>query len=133
MKNFVKGQEVTYISSWDGKGTFRFTHGIVYSAGQKQMILTDAVSGEEMGRNYRPYIGMVVGTFPRMTDAEATEACIKAAAGWLPTEIASHKRLIAHNAKRYPDDKYYAASMETKIAELEAATPAAHHYQGFGV
>lgn len=90
-KAFKKAQEVTYISDWDRKGTVTFRHAVVYSCGMKQMVLTDAVTGEEMGRHFNPAVGnfetiktphgiyMAGGTFPRMTDDEAVEAGLKIA------------------------------------------------------
>ena len=95
-KAFRKGQEVTHIQNWDNKGTFTYTHAIVYSCGTKQMVLTDAANGREMGRHYQPELGRLEasvmdrdgveyqllpgGTFPRMTDEEAEAACLLAAA-----------------------------------------------------
>lgn len=95
-KAFKKGQEVTYIADWDRKGTYMYQHAIVYSCGKKQMVLTDAETGREMGRNYNPSLGRLEagtemkngveyhcqpgGTFPRMTDEEAEAQCLKMAA-----------------------------------------------------
>lgn len=92
---FKKGQEVTYITNYDRKGTFCYQQAIVYSCGKKRMVLTDEATGEEMGRNFKPVLGAlepdidgnilrkVGGAFPRMTDAEAEAACLSAAARWL--------------------------------------------------
>ena len=93
---FKKGQEVTYIQNWDSNGTFTYTHAVVYSCGQKQMVLTDAGNGREMGRRFKPELGHLEagygdrngiafhvlpgGTFPRMTDEEAEAACLLAGA-----------------------------------------------------
>lgn len=102
-KAFTKGQEVTYISNYDRKGTFCYQQAIVYSCGKKRMVLTDAATGKEMGRNYVPELGsleagvittasgakqfrMVGGTFPRMTDEQAEAACLEVAASWLANE-----------------------------------------------
>ena len=38
-KRFNKGDAVTYITSWDGNGTFTFEHWTVYSSGKQQMVL----------------------------------------------------------------------------------------------
>lgn len=82
MTAFKKGQAVTEISDWDRKGTVTFRHAVVYSCGKKQMVLTDAETGAEMGRHFRPEIGNDVsgGTFPRMTDDEAVAMGLKIAA-----------------------------------------------------
>ena len=115
---FKKGQEVTLITNWDSKGTFAYTHAVVYSCGQKQMVLTDAGNGREMGRNFAPAPGRLQagieekggvayhylpgGTFPRMTDEEAEAACLQAGA--------------AHNA-------YYAAYWEELKTKAWAHAP----------
>jgi hypothetical protein len=113
-KAFTKGQEVTYISDWDRKGTVTFRHAVVYSCGAKQMVLTDAETGEEMGRHFRPAIGslevvaqgnlraMPGGTFPRMTDEEAVEAGLKIAAAIQAYERELFARcLAAGNGESY--------------------------------
>lgn len=95
---FRKGQEVTYITNYDHKGTFCYQQAVVYSCGKKRMVLTDAATGEELGRNYVPALGSmeagivgnqirtVGGAFPRMTEDEAEAACLTAAANWLAVE-----------------------------------------------
>lgn len=52
-KAFTKGDRVTRISDWDGKGTVAIQEAIVHSCGVKRLILTDAETGEEIGRNFR--------------------------------------------------------------------------------
>lgn len=51
---FTKGQTVNLIQNWDSKGTVSVTPAIVYSCGKKQMVLTHAVTGEELGRTFLP-------------------------------------------------------------------------------
>jgi hypothetical protein len=74
-KAFKKGDLVTYIADWDRKGSTYFRHAVVYACGKKQMVLTDAETGEEMGRHFRPVraegLGEV-GIFARLSDADAT-------------------------------------------------------------
>lgn len=82
-KAFKKGDAVTYLASWDNKGTVAYRHAVVHSCGSKQMILTDAVSGQEIGRHFAPVKGDAdkvgyaqwSGTFARMTDEEAEALC----------------------------------------------------------
>lgn len=93
-KAFKKGDLVTYINDWDRKGTVTFRHAIVYSCGMKQMVLTDAETGEEMGRNFRPQIGEITGTFPRMSDDEARAAGIRLAEVILANERAHFERCL---------------------------------------
>ena len=99
-KAFTKGQEVTLISNWDGKGTFSYTHAIVYSCGQKQMILTDAMNNKELGRNFKPVMGEFYYTgavFPRMSDERAIAVACEAASNFLKEEEIdiSHKQTRA--------------------------------------
>lgn len=53
-KAFTKGQRVTLINSWNGKDIYSVTPAIVHSCGTKQMVLTHAETGEELGRHFRP-------------------------------------------------------------------------------
>jgi hypothetical protein len=104
---FRKGQKVTFIADWDRKGTVTFRHAVVYSCGMKQMVLTDAVTGDEMGRHFKPAVGsletiktdncyrMAGGTFPRMTDEEAVEAGLKVAAAIQQYEREHFARCLA--------------------------------------
>lgn len=98
-KAFTKGDEVTYINDWDRKGTTFFRHAIVYSCGKKQMVLTDAETGEEMGRHFRPERAEVggAGTFARMTDAEATAAALALADRVIASEIAHFERCLQND------------------------------------
>lgn len=118
MKNaFKKGQEVTYIADWDRKGTVTFRHAVVYSCGVKQMVLTDAETGEEMGRHFRPALGEIVGTFPRMTDEAARAACIFAAEHIIASERARLENCLAASAKSGRGSSYD-AGMQKNIAAL---------------
>jgi hypothetical protein len=98
-KAFNKGDEVTYINDWDRKGTTYFRHAIVYSCGKKQMVLTDAETGEEMGRHFTPARAEIggSGTFARMTDAEATAAALALAENILISETAHLERCLQFN------------------------------------
>lgn len=101
-KAFTKGQKVTYIASWDNRGTVYFRHAIVHSCGTKQMVLTDEATGAEMGRHFAPIRGAelsdVTGfnwsaTFPRMAHEEARAFCLAVGA-----KIVERQR--AHFAER---------------------------------
>lgn len=80
-KAFSKGEEVTFFQNWDRRGAVYFRHCVVYSCGAKRMVLTDAISGEEVGRNFQPVRAKSPqqGTYPRMTDEEATAQALKIA------------------------------------------------------
>lgn len=120
-KAFTKGQPVTYISDWDRKGTVSFRHAIVYSCGAKQMVLTDAETGEEMGRNFRPAVGTHVGTFPRMSDDEARAACLAAAEVILAYERASFARCLSQG-----HGENYDAAIRKNIAALHEPRAVRH-------
>lgn len=51
---FKKGDAVVYVSNWDRKGSIRVRPCVVHSCGQKQMVLHDPVTGEEVGRHFLP-------------------------------------------------------------------------------
>lgn len=124
-KAFTKGQEVTYIADWNRKGTVTFRHAVVYSCGAKQMVLTDAETGEEMGRHFSPKVGsletviengcyrMAGGTFPRMTDEQAVEAGLKVAAAIQAYEREHFARCLAGG-----HGESYNAAIQKSIAAL---------------
>lgn len=95
-KAFKKGDLVTYLNDWDRKGTVTFRHAIVHSCGAKQMVLTDAKTGEEMGRHFAPELGTIgkPGTFPRMTTEEAQAAGLELANTILANERAHFTRCL---------------------------------------
>lgn len=107
MKAFNKGEAVTLVGSWDNKGTFYFTQAVVYSCGTKQMVLTCAESGAELGRHYFPQVGNVDtlhafnwrATFKRMTDEEANALCLELGAKLPAVFAAENARREQHNEK----------------------------------
>lgn len=52
---FKKGDAVCWISDWDRKGTVHIVRAIVHSCGKKQMVLTNAETGKELGRHFYPH------------------------------------------------------------------------------
>lgn len=99
---FRKGELVTYINDWDRKGTFSYTHAVVFSCGKKQMVLTDAVSGKELGRHFQPVIGIYneqvpAATFPRLTDEKAEEICRNFGERFNAINKANYERCIANH------------------------------------
>lgn len=77
---FKKSQNVNLVKSWDDKGTVSITPAIVYSCGKKQMVLTHAVTGEELGRNFKPmregWAGELVLTIEENAETVAMEMAI---------------------------------------------------------
>lgn len=106
-KAFKKGELVTYVASWDNKGTFYYVNAVVHSCGAKQMVLTDEATGEEMGRHFAPRIGDAEtvsisnwgATFKRMTDEQAEALCLELAAKLPALWQAENERRAAHNEK----------------------------------
>jgi hypothetical protein len=99
-KAFNKGDAVTYISDWDRKGSTYYRHAIVYSCGRKQAVLTDAETGEEIGRHFRPECAALgnAGIFTRLTDAEATAAALALAANIIADETEHYERCLQIDA-----------------------------------
>lgn len=117
-KAFTKGDLVTKISDWDRKGTVSFRHAIVYSCGKKRMVLTDAVTGEEIGRNFRPQVeqyGFDV-VVPRLTDEQAIEAGLAMGAKIVAREL--HQMEVAIERSGYTPDHGYVRAMRKGIAAL---------------
>lgn len=137
---FVKGQAVTYIASWDDKGTSRFVHLTVHSCGAKQMVLVDDAGVKFAGCNFRPQTvqgdtawyaehnpgalqacGLVM---PRMTDDEARAAAKVHGAGVAAYEKAAKEERIAvasaadYQYRNEPSTPGYIAAMRDGIAAL---------------
>lgn len=116
MKAFKKGDRVTYIANYNRKGLFVFRQAVVHSCGKVQMVLTDAKTGEEMGRHFKPQVGNEHGgTFPAMTDAEAVAKCEELAAAFLVNESAKLRRLSETGAE---NGEGYARAMLKNLDEL---------------
>jgi len=113
MSAFKKNELVTYIADWDRKGTVTFRHAVVYSCGKRQMVLTDAETGVEMGRNFAPVVGELTGTFPRMTDEEARSACLVAGAAITEKEAADINLRIERSTS-----ESYSEAMRKGLVEL---------------
>lgn len=124
-KAFKKGQLVTHITDWDRKGTVCFVQAVVYSCGNKQMVLVHEGTGKEMGRHFRPVLGslettmegnmcrMAGGTFPRMSAEEVQEAGLKVAAAIQQYEREHFARCLAGG-----HGEAYDAGIRKHIAEL---------------
>lgn len=123
-KAFNKGDEVTYINDWDRKGTAYFRHAIVYSCGKKQMILTDAETGEEIGRRFTPARAEIgrAGTFARMSDAEATAAALALAENILIAQTAHFERCLQNRAA----GEGYRNSIRHDLADLHEPRAASY-------
>lgn len=97
MPDFKKGDAVFLISDWDRKGTVRIIEARVYSCGKKQMILTSATTGKELGRHFWPQAELEFsrkrGTGFAIKGTDRTEAeamALKFAADVLAAEQARH-------------------------------------------
>jgi hypothetical protein len=115
---FKKGDLVTYISDWDRKGTVTYRSAIVHSCGKKQMVLTCADSGEEMGRFFKPVRAEKgqFGTFPRLTEEQAVEYGLAAAQGLLQYERERCETILAGPSARC--DSGYRAAIQKNLDAL---------------
>jgi hypothetical protein len=120
-KAFIKGQEVTYFHNWDSRGTVSYRHARVFSCGNKQMVLTDLETGEELGRAFRPEIGdatkvqLFTGyTFPRMSDDEAVATGLKIGKAIVEAQNARYDECIRRNS----DSASYCERTEKERSEL---------------
>lgn len=123
-KAFNKGDAVTFISDWDRMGTTFFRHAIVYACGKKQMVLTDAETGEEMGRHFIPVRAEIgrSGTFARMTDAEATAAALALAENIIASETAQFERCLQNDTA----GEGYKNAIRKNLTALHAPRAASH-------
>lgn len=110
---FKKGDKVTQIGNWDGKGTVYFYHAVVHSCGKKQMILISETTGKEIGRHFAPvratldtiaYEPYKAGTFALLTDEEAAVVSLAVAERYLAWERARLTHILAVNADKYSTD-----------------------------
>ena len=93
-KRFTKGDAVTVIRSWDGKGTYTFEHSTIYSCGKVQMVLTDSEGfrGERVYANDPSIVA-------RGTDAEMVAQGVSRAVKFLEDKTAQYERRIAYEVK----------------------------------
>jgi hypothetical protein len=140
-KTFTKGDTVHHIASWDGqKRIYTYRKAIVHSCGKKQMVLTDAETGQEMGRHFKPdgwdsYTTelidgtwqrgpnsvMLQGTFAGLTDEEAEAKALEMAQAARANDLAIYQRRLSLAA-------FDEADTRKEIARLEALTPSAKSY-----
>jgi len=133
-KGFKKGDEVTFINTWDDKGTFSYTHAVVHSCGKKQMVLT-GLDGKELGRHFHPAFHMpgmmrpcysaipytdkrdIVywnGTVNRLSDEGAEKLCIAVGEAFVAARRVECQNLI----EKHRDSVAYCRAMELTIKEL---------------
>lgn len=126
-KAFTKGDRVTRISDWDGKGTVAIREAIVHSCGVKRLILTDAETGEEIGRNFRaerndiedritrwaggPAQGLILLVIPR---DEAIVIALESGAAI----VASQRAKISRRIEQAAGNKGYIRALDREIADL---------------
>lgn len=131
-KKFTKGQKVTYFARWNAAGDFAYTQAVVYSCGNKRMVLTAEETGIEMGRQYSPDgrdgyqmpDGFILsGTVDRMSDAEAEQFCNDKAAQCKAHQLARLDARIASGD--FPNNDYWNAKNAALRESLNAA-PVAH-------
>jgi hypothetical protein len=126
-KAFTKGQEVTHIAAWNRSGTVYYRDAIVHSCGKVQMVLTDAETGEEMGRHFHPGADRKYGfaqTFPRMTKEEAVAKCLEVGAEVLVSERAHFARCLASNGS-----EGYNRSIQRDLDALPETPAAVSYYE----
>jgi len=115
---FKKGEKVSYISDWDRKGTVVTREAIVYSCGKKQMILTCAISGKEIGRNFKPQVAEAgeTGTYKLLEGDALQAAAMLVAEKVLEKERAHFARCLAIGAGANYDD-----GIRKQLAQLHDA------------
>lgn len=98
-KEFKKGDRVFYLAIASQEGGAFYEDAIVYSCGNKRMVLTCARTGRELGRNYAPERAEfgAEGTIPATTtearDAHGTEISRRAIAQCHASVAGSRQRL----------------------------------------
>lgn len=140
-KTFSKGELVTYITR--GNGNFYFQTAKVESCGAKKMTLSDDITGQMMGSNFRPEIGFGEmpancnpegdrpahhyqsdATFKLMSDEAAEAFCLQCSAEWLVYEIKRTEAQINESLASRGESGYVAARRKD-LEELKARKPKA--------
>lgn len=124
-KAFNKGDLVTYISSWDNKGTVVYRQAVVVSCGKKQMTL-QTENGVMMGRNYHPVAGTTEGlggTFPRMEGEELERVALQIAANIVASETKHFETCLAAG-----HGEGYDAAIRKQMNELHEPQVMAYPY-----
>lgn len=117
-KEFKKGQVVVCFCNYDSKGTWTWRRALVISCGAKRMHLQDVTTGQNMGADFRPnssrtYSSTWQGntvvqnyrhfTLADMSDAEAHQVALEAAAIYLDDQRAHYARCLAQGSGRAYD------------------------------
>ena len=92
MNTFTKGQRVNLVKDWNGKGEVSIYPAVVYSCGKVRMVLTHAVTGKELGREFRPQREGWSGELVLTTDEDASAVAMEMA-------INIREKFIAHETK----------------------------------
>jgi hypothetical protein len=112
MPKFTKGQPVTFLQSWDDKGTVCIHELFVYSCGRKQMILVNAEGEKFAGQFFSPD-----GSDPRrQVHPRLSKADAEAAAIALGNEIIATTRTYCESKLTNP--AYHTESVRRDIAAL---------------
>lgn len=113
---FRKGDRVYLLQNWDRNGTVSVTEAIVYACGKKQMILTHAATGEELGRNFLPGEKQYNHdrVMARTVRADAEAVALEIAAEILVDEREAHAKRL----EMWGDNQVYRKTIEECIAAL---------------
>jgi hypothetical protein len=127
-KAFTKGDRVTLLIDWDLKGTVVFYDAIVHSCGKVQMVLTDAHTGEELGRHFQPAIatGLEFGTRPEMQRDEIETLGLEIAAAELVKREAEILDFFERTKNSELSGKFAAKHRDEDLAKLHAPTVRTH-------
>lgn len=123
-KAFTKGQAVTIIRKWSKDCTAYAVKAVVYSCGTKQMVLTCATTGAELGRNFKPAAeqlgrGVVINGHDAADIEVAALAVSQANIDW---ELAHYER-ITTNAAFPTQSSAYREAINKEYAEAKTFTP----------
>lgn len=120
-KEFKKGEAVTLVRNWNSKGEFAVTAAIVYSCGAKQMVLTDAETGYELGRNFLPTEKQYSRALVLKAGVDAQAVALECAKKFIADEIAEYERRLTIN---HPDfTPSYKAAIARHMEEAKAFVP----------
>ena len=122
-KAFKKGDRVTLIRSWDGRGTAYYNQAIVHSCGLKRLILTDEETGKELGRDFPPLnaaddpvpLGLSNSNVYHRLEGAALVAVGEELA---KAEVERAREAFEKAIETYPDDHGYCRVMARKLARL---------------
>ena len=126
MATFKKGDAVTIIRKWSKECATYAQKAVVYSCGKKQMVLTCAITGQELGRNFLPTAeqyshGVVIVGHD---DATIERVSLETSAKIIKSEIERYEHIMSTDYWNNEASEGYKSAIRADYETMKRNTPA---------